>query len=163
MTCNSTTASACRLRGAKRADGASGFVTARRQLPADAPPDFGHSGLLGNAFISILLISFGHWIALYRLHCNDIVTVDVYGNICWKPLFYPQPPLLGARLCRGTVQARDRHPQHQKPGTNWQRLILKKIDGKAKSYHSVAYMNQFFISIPVMDGLMFYASILGKL
>lgn len=24
-------------------------------------------------------------------------------------------------------------------------------------------MNQFFISIPVMDGLMFYASILGKL
>jgi hypothetical protein len=89
--------------------------------------------------------------------------IDVYGKICWKPLFYPQPPLLGARLCRGTVQARDRHPQHLKPGTNWQLLILKKIDGKAKSYHSVAYMNQFFISIPVMDGLMFYASILGKL
>jgi len=89
--------------------------------------------------------------------------IDVYGKICWKPLFYPQPPLLGARLCRGTVQARDRHPQHQKPGTNWQLLILKKIDGKAKSYHSVAYMNQFFISIPVMDGLLFYASILGKL
>ena len=41
------------------------------------------------------------------------------------------------------------------PQENWWQSL--------KSYHRVAYMNQFFISIPVMDGLMFYASILGKL